>query len=167
MKEYKPFKSGKVREVYDAGDSIIMVATDRISAFDHILKNKITQKGEGLTQMSKFWFDLTADIVPNHMISVDNKDMPEFFQQEQFRGNSMLKATLEYRFPIVKKVQGVLFTDNGYAWDKRHEDEFDMGLLKNSYGVGLRINSPLGPVKLDYGYGEDGGKFHFSFGGQF
>ena len=84
MKEYKPFKSGKVREVYDAGDSIIMVATDRISAFDHILKNKITQKGQVLTQMSKFWFDLTADIVPNHMISVDNKDMPEFFQQEQF-----------------------------------------------------------------------------------
>ena len=90
MKEYKPFKSGKVREVYDAGDSIIMVATDRISAFDHILKNKITQKGQVLTQMSKFWFDLTADIVPNHMISVDNKDMPEFFQQEQFQGNSMM-----------------------------------------------------------------------------
>ena len=68
------------------------------------------------------------------------------YEDDQFRGNSMLKATLEYRFPIVKKVQGVLFTDNGYAWDKRHEDEFDMGLLKNSYGVGLRINSPLGPV---------------------
>lgn len=53
MKEYTPFKSGKVREVYDAGDSIIMVATDRISAFDHILKNKITKKGAILTQMSK------------------------------------------------------------------------------------------------------------------
>lgn len=89
------------------------------------------------------------------------------YEDDQFRGNSMLKATLEYRFPIVKKVQGVLFTDNGYAWDKRHEDAFDMGLIKSSYGVGLRINSPLGPVKLDYGYGEDGGKFHFSFGGQF
>lgn len=89
------------------------------------------------------------------------------YEDDQFRGNSMLKATLEYRFPIVKKVQGVLFTDNGYAWDKRHEDAFDFGLIKSSYGVGLRINSPLGPVKLDYGYGEDGGKFHFSFGGQF
>ena len=89
------------------------------------------------------------------------------YEDDQFRGNSMLKATLEYRFPIVKKVQGVLFTDNGYAWDKRHEDAFDLGLIKNSYGLGLRINSPLGPVKLDYGYGEDGGKFHFSFGGQF
>lgn len=89
------------------------------------------------------------------------------YEDDQFRGNSMLKATLEYRFPIVKKVQGVLFTDNGYAWDHRHEDKFDLGLLKTSYGLGLRINSPLGPVKLDYGYGEDGGKFHFSFGGQF
>ena len=89
------------------------------------------------------------------------------YEDDQFRGNSMLKATLEYRFPIVKKVQGVVFTDNGYAWDKRHEDAFDLGLIKSSYGVGLRINSPLGPVKLDYGYGEDGGKFHFSFGGQF
>ena len=89
------------------------------------------------------------------------------YEDDQFRGNSMLKATLEYRFPIVKKVQGVLFTDNGYAWDKRHEDAFDLGLIKNSYGLGLRINSPLGPVKLDYGYGEAGGKFPFSFGGQF
>lgn len=89
------------------------------------------------------------------------------YEDDQFRGNSMLKATLEYRFPIVKKVQGVLFTDNGYAWDKRHEDDFDLGKIKNSYGIGLRVNSPLGPVKLDYGYGEDGGKFHFSFGGQF
>ena len=89
MKEFKPFKSGKVREVYDAGDSIIMVATDRISAFDHILKNQITKKGAILTQMSKFWFDLTKDIIPNHMISVDNADMPEFFQQPQFIGNSM------------------------------------------------------------------------------
>ncbi len=89
------------------------------------------------------------------------------YEDDQFRGNSMLKATLEYRFPIIKKVQGVLFTDNGYAWDKRHEDDFDLGEIKSSYGVGLRITSPLGPVKLDYGFGEDGGKFHFSFGGQF
>ena len=80
MKEYKPFKSGKVREVYDIGDSIIMVATDRISAFDHILKNKVTNKGAVLTQMSKFWFDFTKDIVPNHMLSTDPQDMPENFR---------------------------------------------------------------------------------------
>ena len=113
MKEYKPFKSGKVREVYDAGDSIIMVATDRISAFDHILKNKITQKGQVLTQMSKFWFDLTADIVPNHMISVDNKDMPEFFQQEQFQGNSMMCKKLTM-LPMECIVRGYI---TGSGWE--------------------------------------------------
>ena len=57
MTEFKPIKEGKVREIYDNGDSLIMVATDRISAFDVILKNKVTKKGTVLTQMSKFWFD--------------------------------------------------------------------------------------------------------------
>ena len=108
-----------------------------------------------------------GDMPLSQRFSMGGSDTLRGYEDDQFRGNSMLKATLEYRFPIVKKVQGVLFTDNGYAWDKRHEDDFDFGLIKNSYGVGLRINSPLGPVKLDYGYGEDGGKFHFSFGGQF
>ena len=69
IQEFKPFKEGKVREVYDNGDSLIIVATDRISAFDHILKNKITDKGAVLTQMSKFWFDYTKDVVKNHMLS--------------------------------------------------------------------------------------------------
>lgn len=108
-----------------------------------------------------------GDMPLSQRFSMGGSDTLRGYEDDQFRGNSMVKATLEYRFPIVKKVQGVLFTDNGYAWDKRHEDDFDFGLIKNSYGVGLRINSPLGPVKLDYGYGEDGGKFHFSFGGQF
>lgn len=108
-----------------------------------------------------------GDMPLSQRFAMGGSDTLRGFEDDQFRGNSMLKATLEYRFPIVKRVQGVLFTDNGYAWDKRHEDEFDLGLIKNSFGVGLRINSPLGPVKLDYGYGDDGGRFHFSFGGQF
>lgn len=58
MKEYKPVKEGKVREIYDIGDALIMVATDRISAFDVILKNQVTKKGTVLTQMSKFWFEI-------------------------------------------------------------------------------------------------------------
>lgn len=113
MKTYQPFKEGKVREIYDNGDTLIMVATDRISAFDVILKNKITQKGTVLTQMSKFWFDYTKDIVSNHMISVDNNDMPEFFRQEQFIGNSMLCKKLKM-IPIECIVRGYI-TGSGWA----------------------------------------------------
>ena len=118
MKEYKPFKSGKVREVYEAEDSIIMVATDRISAFDHILKNKITKKGAILTQMSKFWFDFTKDILPNHMISVDNQDMPEYFQQEQFQGNSMKCKKLNM-IPMECIVRGYI---TGSGWESYKEN---------------------------------------------
>ena len=113
MQEFKPFKEGKVREVYDNGDSLIIVATDRISAFDNILKNKITDKGAILTQMSKFWFEFTKDVVPNHMLSVDVKDMPEFFQQERFDGNSMMCKKLEM-LPIECIVRGYI-TGSGWA----------------------------------------------------
>lgn len=118
MKEFKPFKEGKVREIYDNGDSLIMVATDRISAFDHILKNKITDKGAILTQMSKFWFDYTKDIVPNHMLSVDVQDMPEFFQQEEFDGNSMMCKKLEM-LPIECIVRGYI---TGSGWESYQEN---------------------------------------------
>ena len=118
MKTYKPFKSGKVREVYEADGSIIMVATDRISAFDHILKNKITDKGAVLTQMSKFWFDFTKDIIPNHMLSVDNADMPEFFQQEEFKGNTMLCKKL-HMIPMECIVRGYI---TGSGWESYKEN---------------------------------------------
>ena len=113
MEQFTPIKEGKVREVYDIGDSLIIVATDRISAFDVILKNKITNKGAILTQMSRFWFDFTKDIVPNHMITVDVKDMPEFFQQEQFEGNSMMCHKLDM-IPIECIVRGYI-TGSGWA----------------------------------------------------
>ncbi|MDE6990790.1 MAG: phosphoribosylaminoimidazolesuccinocarboxamide synthase [Lachnospiraceae bacterium] len=113
MQEFAPIKEGKVREVYDNGDSLIIVATDRISAFDVILKNQITKKGAILTQMSKFWFDFTKDVVPNHMISVDVKDMPEFFQSERFDGNSMMCRKLEM-LPIECIVRGYI-TGSGWA----------------------------------------------------
>lgn len=113
MQEFTPIKEGKVREVYDNGDSLIIVATDRISAFDVILKNKITKKGTILTQMSKFWFDFTKDIIPNHMLSTDVKDMPEFFQNDKFDGNSMMCRKLEM-FPIECIVRGYI-TGSGWA----------------------------------------------------
>ena len=113
MKEYTPIKEGKVREIYDAQDALIMVATDRISAFDVILKNKITSKGAVLTQMSEFWFDLTKDIIPNHMISTDVNDMPEFFRNEEFAGRSMLCRKLQM-LPIECIVRGYI-TGSGWA----------------------------------------------------
>ena len=113
MKEYTPVKEGKVRELYDADDSLIMVATDRISAFDHILQNDIVDKGVVLTQMSKFWFDFTSDVVPNHMISTDVNDMPEFFRNEKFEGRSMMCRKLEM-LPLECIVRGYI-TGSGWA----------------------------------------------------
>ena len=113
MTEFKPIKEGKVREIYDNGDSLIMVATDRISAFDVILKNKVTNKGKVLTQMSKFWFDYTRDLLPNHMLSVDVKEMPEFFQQPQYEGRSMMCRKLTM-LPIECIVRGYI---SGSFWD--------------------------------------------------
>lgn len=113
MKEFKPVKEGKVREIYDIDDSLILVASDRISAFDVILKNLIVGKGEVLTKMSKFWFDLTKDIVPNHMLSVDTKDMPEFFQNEKFEGRSMMCKKLNM-LPVECIVRGYI-TGSGWS----------------------------------------------------
>ena len=122
IQTFKPVKEGKVREVYDIGDSLIITATDRISAFDVILKNKVEKKGTILTKMSEFWFDFTKDILPNHMISTDVKDMPEFFQNERFDGNSMKCKKLEM-LPVECIVRGYItgsgwasYCENGTVW---------------------------------------------------
>lgn len=113
MEALKPVKEGKVREIYDNGDTLIMVATDRISCFDVILNNIVTKKGTVLTQMSKFWFDMTKDIIPNHMISVDVNDMPEYFRQPAFEGKSMLCKKLNM-LPVECIVRGYI-TGSGWA----------------------------------------------------
>ena len=109
----KPIKEGKVREIYDNGDTLIMVATDRISCFDVILHNVVTGKGKVLTQISKFWFDYTKDICKNHMVSCDVKDMPEFFQKEEFEGRTMMCKKLTM-LPIECIVRGYI-TGSGWA----------------------------------------------------
>ena len=119
MKEYRPIKEGKVREIYDTGDNLILVVTDRISAFDHILKNRITGKGKILTQMSKFWFDYTKDIVDNHMVSTDVNDMPEYFRNEKYEGRSMMVRKLRM-LPIECIVRGYI-TGSGWASYKETE----------------------------------------------
>lgn len=111
--DLKPVKEGKVREVYDNGDSLIIVATDRISAFDVILKNRIPGKGAILTGMSAFWFDYTKDIVPNHMITTNTKEMPEFFHRPEFAGRTMMVKKLQM-FPLECIVRGYI-TGSGWA----------------------------------------------------
>jgi phosphoribosylaminoimidazole-succinocarboxamide synthase len=125
MKEYLPVKEGKVREIYDVGENLIMVATDRISAFDVILKNLVPGKGKVLTQMSRFWFDLTSDIVDNHMISTDVNDMPEFFRNEKFEGRSMLCRKLNM-LPIECIVRGYI---TGSGWKSYEKDRSVCGIL--------------------------------------
>lgn len=124
MADFKPVKEGKVREIYDLGDKLIMVATDRISAFDVILHNQITDKGRVLTQMSKFWFDLTKDVIPNDLISVDNKDMPEYFQKPEFDGRATLCKKLEM-IPIECIVRGYI---TGSGWENYKKDGTICGL---------------------------------------
>ena len=145
MQEFKPFKEGKVREVYDIGENLILVATDRISAFDHILKNKITDKGAILTQMSKFWFDYTKDIVKNHMV----KDMPEFFQSEKYDGNSMLCKKLEM-LPIECIVRGYI---TGSGWESYKKNGTVCGIslpegLKESEKLPEPIYTPSTKAEL-------------------
>lgn len=113
MKQFKPVKEGKVRQIFDNEENLIMYATDRISCFDVILNNEVTNKGKVLTQISKFWFDLTKDIIPNHVISTDVKDMPEFFQNEKFDGRTMMVKKLTM-LPVECIVRGYI-TGSGWA----------------------------------------------------
>ena len=113
MKTYAPIKEGKVREIYENGDSLILVATDRISCFDVILNNTVTKKGTVLTKMSEFWFNYTEDIIPNHMISTDVNDMPEYFRNDKFSGKSMMVQKLTM-LPVECIVRGYI-TGSGWA----------------------------------------------------
>ena len=90
--EAKLLSRGKVRDIYDQGDSLLIVATDRISAFDVILPNPVPDKGKVLTQISLYWYEKMADITPNHLISADVNDYPEYLKpyRDQLEGRSML-----------------------------------------------------------------------------
>ena len=107
--DIKPDAQGKVRDLYDLGDKLLLVASDRISAFDYILEDEIPYKGQVLTQLSCFWFDLLSDVVDNHLISADVADLPEQFKPyaSQLAGRFMLvkKANM---FPIECIVRGYL-----------------------------------------------------------
>ena len=99
INELKLFRQGKVRDTYDLGDHLLMVASDRVSAFDVVLPQPVPEKGRILTQMSTFWFNLTRELVPNHLVSTDPADLPPEISHRA--------EDLDGRFMIVKKAERV------------------------------------------------------------
>jgi len=101
LKELKIFKKGKVRDVYDLGNRLLIVATDRISCFDVVLPTPVPDKGKILTRISLFWFNFLKDVIPNHFISGDTADLPDIIKENA--------ADLESRFMLTKKCEVVPF----------------------------------------------------------
>ena len=130
---------GKVRDIYDLGDRLLIVATDRMSAFDVVMPNPIPDKGRVLTQLSKFWFDLTKDIVPNHVISTEVEDYPKDCQPycEMLKGRSMLVMKTEV-LPVECVVRGYL---SGSGWEEYRKTGEVCGILLPK---GLVESSKLG-----------------------
>lgn len=96
--------------------------------------------------------------------AVGGSDTLRGYRDDQFKGDKMLAATAEYRFPVANKVEGVVFSDIGKAWDG---EGYKLNDLEASIGVGVRVSTPIGPIRIDYAKGSQGAKTHFSFGGQF
>ena len=117
--ERRPDSRGKVRDIYDAGDNLLMVATDRISAFDYILPDEIPFKGEVLNRISAFWFDKFADIVPNHLVSIDPADFPAECAEYRYylAGRAMLVKKAQ-TIPIECIVRGYLTGSGKKTYDQ-------------------------------------------------
>ena len=112
-------RRGKVRDIYEYEDKVLLIATDRISAFDVVLPTPIPMKGAVLTQLSQFWFDMMRDIVPNHLISTNVNDFPEELQQ--FRDTLNLRSTLAVKadmFPVECVARGYI---TGSGWKEYRE----------------------------------------------
>ena len=111
------------------------------------------------------------DLPEAALFEVGGQNSVRGYRDGQFSGNRMLMGTMEYRFPLMNKVQGALFTDVGDAWGGKSwgswssiEEDLD---LHASVGLGLQMQTPIGAMRLDYGWGEDGGRLHFNVGGNF
>src|SRR3990167_3277393 len=132
----KPLRSGKVRDIFDLGDHLLLVASDRVSAFDVVLPNGIPGKGKILTQISLFWFKHMADIIPNHLVSADVKNFPAVCQQgkELLEGRSMLVKKAQ-PLPVECIVRGYL---SGSGWKEYKKNgtvcgiKLPAGLLESS-----------------------------------
>ena len=137
----KKIISGKVREVYDLEDGrMVIVTTDRISAFDVILPTMITDKGKVLNALSNFWFDYTKDIVKNHMISSNLKDMPAEFQKSEFEGRTILVKKLKM-VPYEVIVRGYMFGSMYEAYKKG--EEFLGHKFDKEYQQAEKLDEPI------------------------
>lgn len=142
LPERVPIARGKVRDIYDLGDHLAIVTTDRISAFDWINPVSIPDKGKILNQMSLFWFDMMKDVVPNHLISADLADFPEDFQAhaDQFEGRSMLVHKCEM-FPVEFVIRGYLA---GSGWKEYAEKGTVCGIeLAEGLGESSELEQPI------------------------
>lgn len=113
---------------------------------------------------------IQGDAPYSQLFTVGGADSLRGYEDDQFRGKKMYNATLEYRVPLFNKVSGVLFADIGDAWDAPNVlwyQQYDKSTFNVGVGAGIRVTTPIGPVRLDYGIGKNDKKFHFSFGGQF
>jgi phosphoribosylaminoimidazole-succinocarboxamide synthase len=142
FREIVPARRGKVRDIYDFGDKLLIVATDRISAFDVVLPNGIPDKGRILTQISKYWFDKTSDIIQNHLLSTSVGDFPEVIQRHRrfVEGRSMLVRKAR-PLPVECVVRGYL---SGSGWKDYLENGSVCGIVLEA---GLVESSKLrGPI---------------------
>ena len=138
----KAFKKGKVRDVYDLDDKLLLIVTDRISAFDFVLHEPIPKKGICLTQISKFWFDFFKDTVPSHMISADVADFPEELKHyaDALKGRSMLVKKAKV-FPVECIVRGYI---SGSAWSSYKKDGTVCGIkLRSGLKESDKFDEPL------------------------
>jgi len=120
-----PKRSGKVRDIYDLGKQLVMVATDRISAYDVVMPNGIPDKGRVLTQISLFWFEKLADLTPNHVVSSALKDLPPEFRNEELDGRFTLCRTCQV-VPIECVVRGYLA---GSGWREYRKSQSVCGIV--------------------------------------
>ena len=126
MPDVKLFLRGKVRDIYQLDDKLIIITTDRISAFDCVLPDGIPYKGKVLTALSEHWFNLTSDIIPNHLITTDINLFPEILKEyeKELRGRSMLVKKVE-KIAVECVVRGYLA---GSAWKEYREKGFVSGI---------------------------------------
>ena len=149
----EPIYSGKVREIYDISDKyLVIVTTDRISAFDHILPVQIKNKGIVLNKLSNFWFDKTKDIVSNHIINDRVENMPSFFHGEFFRECTVMVEKLNM-LPFEFVVRGYLY---GSMWKAYASGEHFCGnILPGNYKLAQKLEQPILTPALKHDIGHD------------